>query len=102
MIRPKTPFALRACSAMKMGLRMMAHALPVRDPDASEVSRNEACDGDREADRIFVEPGYGTIRNHETVSDCERRDDMRQERRISQQRRKNKGARAKVWSTTDK
>lgn len=73
---------------MKTGLRMMAHTLPVRDPDAGEVSRNEACDGHREADRIFVEPGYGTVGNHETVSDCERRDDMRQELRISQQRRK--------------
>ena len=96
MIRPRRPFASRACSAMKTGLRMVAHTLPASDPDASEVSGNKACDGDSEADRILVEPGDRTVRNYEAVSDNERRDDMRQERRVSQQRRIDKGARAEA------
>src|SRR5947207_9853259 len=96
MFRPMSPFGSRTCAAMKTGLRMVAHTLPARDPDAGEVSRNEACDGDSEADRILVEPGYGTVRNHEAVSDKERRGDMRQERRINQQRRINEGAGAKA------
>jgi hypothetical protein len=40
---------------MKTGLRMVVHTLPARDPDTCEVSRNKACDGASEADRILVE-----------------------------------------------